>query len=421
MIEYIAFFVVSIISIFAFLISYKKIVNERISLSPLFILILIAGSLITTVLNYFGNPLLKTIFTFIFFVFIFKYKSNKSKKEIFYYALILWIYGLAIDFVNMIIVSVTNISQMYKMLYVRTCAGIIVSIFLVLFCSIPIIKKFTCKTIEKIIKINPSFILDFILILVLIILSVICFVNINKLSITIFSLFISISIIILIYLILAKNYKISRLKEVNNILIKNNDFFVKLDSDYRALKHNLIHQLSGIKSAVKDKKVQNLIDDLIISYNANFVPIQDIHKIPGGINGLIYEKCYSFDKKDIRLAIDNSVSQELIDLVSAKSFNNLCEILGVLLDNALEAASDSEEKIILIDFTEEKNYIVINISNTFNNQVDIDKLGQKSYSTKGKNHGIGLFSIFSKKNIQTKTRIINNLFQTEIKVKKVLY
>lgn len=416
--EYIAFYIGSLISIFAFLISYKKIVNEPLDLSMLKIIILICGSLITTILNYYDNPLLKTLYTFIFFIFIFKYKTPRSIKQVFYYSLIIWIYAIAIDFFNMLIVSITKISEFVEMLYVRTGATLIMSTLLFLFCSIPFIQKFTNKTIEKIEKINVSIAMDLIIILFMIIFSVVCFVNIERLTLTIFTVFAAILLILFTFIILSKNYNIKRLKEVNNILIKNSEFFIKLDTDYRVLKHNLTNQLLGIKS-VADKNVSKLIDDLIINYNSSFISSKDINKIPKGIHGIIYEKFYAYNNEDIKLIVENNIKNELLEVLSARTFNNFCEYIGVAIDNALDAACTSIDKAILIDFTESKKHIKAVISNTFNNEIDIDRLGNKNYTTKGQKHGIGLFGLFRKKAVKIKTKIINNMFQVELTIKKL--
>jgi len=175
----------------------------------------------------------------------------------------------------------------------------------------------------------------------------------------------------------------------------------------------------GIKSVSNEKTVK-LIDDLIQSFNSKFCVPKDINTIPKGINGIIYEKFYTSSNKGLNLAIENSIYSDLLDVLKPKTFNNLCEILGVVVDNAIEASSSGTEKAILIDFAEDKNTININISNTFNSELDIDMLGEKNYSTKGTSRGIGLFSILRKKDIKVKSRIINNLYQTNLIIKKTV-
>ncbi|MDO4376120.1 MAG: hypothetical protein Q4C33_02995, partial [bacterium] len=58
--------------------------------------------------------------------------------------------------------------------------------------------------------------------------------------------------------------------------------------------------------------------------------------------------------------------------------------------------------------------------NTFSNFVDIDKLGEKNYSTKNRNTGLGLNYIQElNKNIEIKRIVSDNNFKTIISIKKV--
>lgn len=418
--EYVAFFVGSFISILSIFISYKKMINEKTYINFKIIGLLILGSIITTLLFYNSNEIIKMLFSILFFVFIFKIDSKKQTKELFYYSVIIWIYGILIDLFNLILVSSLGLDRVLNNLnvvYVRIGSGLIMSILLILLCSLSFIKKFTNKTIEKLIKINLSIIIDIILILTLLFLSIISVINVNKITVTLFSVFIAMLVMIFIYNIINKNFKIKRLKETNKILIKNNEFYKKLDTDYRILKHNLTHQLQGIKSVSNDKS-KELIEELILNYNSNFIVSKDINKVPDGINGIIYEKFYTSGFECIDLSVDNTITSNLIDVLKAKNFNLLCETLGVLVDNALEASNASEKKLIYINFSETIDNVYISISNTFNKNLDIDNLGSVDYTTKGKNRGIGLFSLFIKKDINISTKIINDWFHCNISVKK---
>ena len=185
------------------------------------------------------------------------------------------------------------------------------------------------------------------------------------------------------------SYEIINLKEMNRNLLKNNEFYVILINDYRVLKHNLINQLLGIKS-LANKKSKLLIDDLIEEYNANFVNTQDIKDAPHGLNGLIYEKLYNFNKMDLKFLVNNNIKSALLDVITPRSYNLLCEAIGILLDNAMEAAYLSEDKVVYLNFKESKENIYIEIMNTFRGDLDVDKLGTKDYTTKKLGSGLGL-------------------------------
>lgn len=73
-------------------------------------------------------------------------------------------------------------------------------------------------------------------------------------------------------------------------------------------------------------------------------------------------------------------------------------ILGILLDNAIEAASECENKIIHVSFRKEQNRrrLLVIIDNTYKNKdINVDKIYEKDFSTKSKetNSGLGLWEV----------------------------
>ena len=74
--------------------------------------------------------------------------------------------------------------------------------------------------------------------------------------------------------------------------------------------------------------------------------------------------------------------------------SDLCVILGNLLDNAIEAAENSENKEIDVRIVYVKNKLKITVKNYYTGKIKKDTNGN-FISTKGdtKNHGIGLKSV----------------------------
>jgi two-component system sensor histidine kinase AgrC len=71
-------------------------------------------------------------------------------------------------------------------------------------------------------------------------------------------------------------------------------------------------------------------------------------------------------------------------------------ILGILLDNAIEAAKDCDEKIINIEIRKDskRNRQLLIIENTYKNKdIDTEKIFEKKYSTKEGNSGLGLWEV----------------------------
>ena len=105
-------------------------------------------------------------------------------------------------------------------------------------------------------------------------------------------------------------------------------------------------------------------------------------------------------KYKLAKALDINLKVEvLIDLtkLNVNDFD-LCRILGILLDNAIEAAKDCEEKVIstkfIYDKLNERNLIIV--ENPYRNfLVDVNKIYEKGFSSKKEkiNHGLGLWKV----------------------------
>ena len=73
---------------------------------------------------------------------------------------------------------------------------------------------------------------------------------------------------------------------------------------------------------------------------------------------------------------------------------SLTRIVGILLDNSIEASKECNSKIVNISFEENKNKQSIIIENTFKNKnLPIQKLYEKEFSTKKNNSGLGLWEV----------------------------
>ena len=100
----------------------------------------------------------------------------------------------------------------------------------------------------------------------------------------------------------------------------------------------------------------------------------------------------SINEKDIKVSITF-----LLDLntITMKIYE-FARILGILLDNAIEAASECEEKAINIVFRDDQknNRNIILVENTYKNKdVNIDNIFGKGVSGKENHTGLGLWEI----------------------------
>lgn len=109
--------------------------------------------------------------------------------------------------------------------------------------------------------------------------------------------------------------------------------------------------------------------------------------------------------------------------MSAINFNiyEFTRILGILLDNAIEAAKETDEKLIEIIFkSDTKKQLFIIENSCSDNNISTTRIFEKGYSTKANNSGIGLWKVHSilakNTNIDLFTTIKNHKFKQELSV-----
>ena len=101
---------------------------------------------------------------------------------------------------------------------------------------------------------------------------------------------------------------------------------------------------------------------------------------------------------EIGVQINLGIFIDLNEIEKHMKIYEFTRILGILLDNAIEAASECENKIIHVSFRKEQNRrrLLVIIDNTYKNKdVDVDKIYEKDFSTKSKetNSGLGLWEV----------------------------
>ena len=111
-----------------------------------------------------------------------------------------------------------------------------------------------------------------------------------------------------------------------------------------------------------------------------------------GIYNLIMKKYHEAEEKDIKVNISF-----MLDLGTLKmKIYEFARILGILLDNAIEASNECEEKIINLTFrNDSKNSRqLIIVENTYmNKDVDMQKIFEKGVSGKENHCGLGLWEV----------------------------
>lgn len=196
----------------------------------------------------------------------------------------------------------------------------------------------------------------------------------------------------------------------NNVMVEKYDKLLEFVKVYeaeieeqKAIRHENKNQLILLKSYVVDdygkERIVNYIDSVINDYRscdkekyANFQYLP-----PNGLKGLFYYKAMEAEDKGIKLsiAVASRIGNSFIKDLSVEDFKQLGRIVGVYLDNAIEASATSDEKKMGIEIfqKEDGNCVEIIIMNTYSGVIDKEAIGNIRYSTKGKGHGYGLMMV----------------------------
>lgn len=207
-------------------------------------------------------------------------------------------------------------------------------------------------------------------------------------------------------------FRTSKLEETKQSLEEErmyNKTLTTLHDNIRGFKHdfnNIIQAFGGYLSTDNIDGLKTYYKDLLeeCQINNNLAVLNPELINNPAIYSLLADKYYKSEELNIKINLEVLTDLSTLNI---KTFE-LTRILGILLDNAIEAASKCDEKVINITFRKDKHHdkILIIIQNTYTNKdVNTDRIFEKGYTSKkvdesNKNHGLGLWEVrkYLKKN-----------------------
>ena len=205
-----------------------------------------------------------------------------------------------------------------------------------------------------------------------------------------------IAIVFIITVTIRKELKNEQLNEANMQMLNYVTKYEKIITDQGKANHEFKNQLMVIKGCVQlgererlNEYLEEVIEDTRNTHSSYI--ISQLNKFPdGGVKGLLYYKLSIMEDNKINyeINVENGIKTSLKSL-KMQEYKDLTKILGVLLDNAIDASKKSNDRNVIIDVKKAKESVVFTISNTYKGKIDLSKIGT-GYSTKGKGHGYGL-------------------------------
>jgi len=395
-----------------FIYNFGNMIKEKTKINIKYIIVIFITSVITIINNYFTFLYIRVfvglLLNIITSKIIYKVKISSS---ILYSTIHTIIFAmLEILLSPLLLFKIENIYIFNNEVFLKIFFSIFVGIISLFIFRNKKILKYIEKTKNAIYNINNLIKVILLLILLLNILIFSRGVDMNNVYIIIVSIEFAVFLFIASRIIINDRYNIKLINERNNNLKESYIAYSKTIEECKEFKHNIKNEIYAVKSLLSLKN-QEKINEIIKKYNSNYEWIDKLVEIPEGLQGLIYLKKKEAEQKKINIFI-NIKSQINID----KDYLDLCSIIGILIDNAIEASVNAKSKNIELVINNNKNILTINIINVFKNDVDLMKIGNKNYSTKEYKSGLGLNYIkkINNQKIKVTFKIINNLFITKI-------
>jgi two-component system sensor histidine kinase AgrC len=188
--------------------------------------------------------------------------------------------------------------------------------------------------------------------------------------------------------------------------------------ELRRFKHDWGNNMTVIHSMLQMNKISDLkqyVSELIVQNSEQ--KSTEIYNIKNaGLFGIISSKISQ--AYEIGVNVELSVVGEIENIPGIK-ISELCEILGIFLDNAIEEA-EKADKTVSVKLQKTDGFIELSVSNSCLKAPDLRMICKEGYSTKGENRGLGLAiakKIIEKyKNVLHITSYEENIFTQTIEI-----
>ncbi len=397
------------------LILLTKLLGNSKSIKKIFLIPIFIISYLALIFLKFKYQLL--VYFLIMFLII-KVLFNKDLKEtLFILELESFLYFLA----TIILLIINKIFPFDIYMIKNTPYEFIVIPILVLIIFIPL--KSVYKKLVNLFKTDLNIISKIILIIDLISL----IIGIYSLSIINFKITNLVLVLVILVIILGFSALVIKYNIVNTKLIKKYkvlEQYVEKTADlvekYSANIHRYKNHLITLKGYIKNNndKALTYINSLLNDYKKEdydwLIKINYIKE--DSIRYLTYYKLAKAEEANLKVIVDISANIKNIDYDKFKinEISIINDILGEYFDNAIYASLESSLKELNFMVYIEKKKLIFLISNTYKGNIDLSLIEKNGYTTKGIEHGYGLYDIGKRltnnKKISYSYELLDNYF-----------
>ncbi|MDD7630084.1 MAG: GHKL domain-containing protein [bacterium] len=352
--------------------------------------IIIGFAICVALINYYDRDKFKIVLTLPFLITSVKYVFDIKFDKALIYSVVSLAYLFIGELITGILFSILPIDYNYilKNIFGSALGSAIVLIF-----TLPVMYIRPIKTFVN----NLSVKYENLSVLIFLVIGIGSFWYMNSHAINdsfefLINLFVLFLFFLMAILYFKENMKSKEMSDKYNELLSTVDTFEKELITKRKIIHDFKNQLIVINGyADNPEKLKAYLSEIIKDQRniPNSKLLLNVEKLPSGLKGLIYYKFSNLDS-NINVSIDIKNSLKKYESISPKLNKDCLKILGVFIDNAIEAVKNEKEKYINLEFIKQKEQIIITVRNTCTSRVNIKDLTKNGFTTKGKNHGYGL-------------------------------
>lgn len=432
--KFISILMCSFIMVSSLLFVWHRLQGININFKSNRLYISLFGLTILTSINYswvseFFKIIIITSIFVIFFMYLFKSDIKMAIISSIFYQIIIMISEciVILILVSLLKLDLNNLKIQFLGTFIVNISTTIISLIIG---YLPITKKFFKYIVSTISKIRKIFLVMLSLIVMIIanILAAITYYHVDiRVLVLIDVSFSLVCFVIILYTFRTQN-NYNKVSDKYNIAINSLNDYEEMMTRYRIENHENKNLLLTIRAMVmnKEKDIPKYINTIVEDkYDDNENLLKKMSIIPsGGLRATIYSEILKIQNYNINYILDIDEKIKTFDLIEIGTDDiiDICKIIGVLIDNAIEAVSELDDKNIEISLYENNKELNIKVSNNYKGSIEVDKIFEEGYTTKGDGHGFGLSLvkkiIDANDNFSNKIELSDKIFSQILSIKK---
>ncbi|MEI3613211.1 GHKL domain-containing protein [Pseudogracilibacillus sp. SO30301A] len=382
---------------------------NRLSYKMVFSLSIIFTILLGIVVTVTGYPEFNVIMLLIFLLSLGLMKDDLTFMQNVFFALVSMVLITLVKLVTMELGMKLFMLSPYN-LYLWTGSIIQLIVSIIIFTSILLFRKSIQRFAQFIIE-SPLYYISYVLLVIGLIMMLIISMPSSALLSTLnqqygqvssnasFILFLLLLLIVLIGSHLTKERMLEEQQKRSDKELL--DYVRKLElmhDELASFRHDYINVLLALDEGVRTKNINQIeqiyydviapTSTLINNRELEIVKLSRI-AIPE-VKSMLSAKVIAAKQQQVKVMID--IPEEIKEI--AMPIISFIRVISILVDNAIEEAVDSKEKVLQLAFfeMEKEQYFIVKNSCQHEN-IDLQKMYEKRYSSKEENEGYGLFSL----------------------------